>query len=74
MKIANIDREIPLNDLRNVNETFWKDVLMIILKVAENQDFLLSLEDTFLEKPQEGEGINLSTPPNPPNPPPRQPF
>ena len=28
--------------------------LLIILKVKENQDFTLSLEDTFLEKPQGG--------------------
>ena len=57
MNIAKINREIPLNDLRNVNEIFWKNVLMIILKVAENQDFPLSLEDIFLEKPQEGGSI-----------------
>ena len=29
---------------------------MIILKVTENQDFTLSLEDTFFEKPLEEEG------------------
>ena len=28
---------------------------MIILKVTKNQGFTLSLEDTFLEKPQEGQ-------------------
>ena len=28
--------------------------LMIISKVTKNQDFTLSLEDTFLEKPQGG--------------------
>ena len=57
MKIAKINREIPLNDLRNVNEIFWKNVLMIILKVAEKQDFPLSLEDIFLEKSLEGGSI-----------------
>ena len=29
-----------------------KMCLMIILKVTENQDFTLSLEDKFFEKPQ----------------------
>ena len=59
MKIVNIDREIFHN--------FWttsgilmkfsgKMCLMIILKVTENQDFTLSLEDTFFEKPLEEEG------------------
>ena len=33
---------------------------MIILKVAKNQRFTLSLEDTFFEKPQGG--INLNPP------------
>ena len=28
--------------------------LMIILKVAKNQGFILSLEDTFFKKPQDG--------------------
>ena len=28
--------------------------LKIILKVTRNQGFILSLEDTFFEKPQEG--------------------
>ena len=30
--------------------------LMITLKVTKNQDFTLSLEDTFFEKPQGGGG------------------
>ena len=38
-----------------------KMCLMIILKVTKNQGFILSLEDTFFEKPQ-GEGVNLTTP------------
>ena len=31
---------------------------MIILKVAKNQRFTLSLEDTFFEKPQGGINLN----------------
>ena len=34
---------------------------MIILKVTKDQDFALSLEDTFFEKPQ-GEGVKLKSP------------
>ena len=46
MKIANIDREILLKDLRNFNEIFRKDVTYNIIKSQKTQDF------TFLEKPQ----------------------
>ena len=41
--------------LESINEIFqerWKMGLMIKLKVTKNQDFTLSLEDKFLEKPQ----------------------
>ena len=66
MKIVNIDREILHN--------FWttwgismkfsgKMCLMIILKVAKNQVFILSLEDTIFEKPQWG---SVWLPPFPP--------
>ena len=41
-----------LNDFRNFNTIFRKNVLMIILKVRKKQDFTLSLEDRVLEKPQ----------------------
>ena len=59
MKLANIDRDI-LHDFW----TTWgismkfsgKMWLMIILKVTKNQGFTLSLEDTFLKKPQGGRG------------------
>ena len=37
------------------SENMW---LMTILKVTKNQGFTLSLEDTFLEKPQGGGGWN----------------
>ena len=58
MKIANIDREIL-----HIFWTSWgisvkfsgKMCLMIILKFTKNQGFTLTLEDTFLKKPQ-GEG------------------
>ena len=33
--------------------------LMIILKVTKNQGFILSLEDTFLKKPQ-GDRVKLT--------------
>ena len=33
---------------------------MVILKVAKNQGFTLSLEDTLLEKPQTGGGVELT--------------
>ena len=40
-----------------------KMCLMIILKVTKNQGFILSLEDTFFEKPQGGE-VKLTPPPS----------
>ena len=43
---------------------------MIILEVTKNRDSTLSLEDTFLEKPQ-GEMDQIQ---HPPLPPPTQPF
>ena len=48
MKIANTDREGLLNDLKNFNEIFRKDVTYD--NITKNQGFTLSLEDTFLEK------------------------
>ena len=33
---------------------------MVILKVAKNQGFTLSLEDTLLEKPQTGGGSQIN--------------
>ena len=36
---------------------------MIMLKVTKNQDFTLSSEDTFLEKPQGGRGFKLTPSP-----------
>ena len=61
MKIANIDREIL-----HILWTTWgismkfsgKMWLMIILKVTKNQGFIVSLEDTFFEKPHGG--VNLT--------------
>ena len=37
--------------------------LMIILKVTKNRGFTLSLEDTFVEKPQGGCQIDAPPPP-----------
>ena len=47
MKIANIDREILLNDLSNFNEIFRKDVNCDNIKSHKNQGFTLFLKDTF---------------------------
>ena len=55
MKIANIDKEILhklLNDLRNLNEIFRKDVSDDNIESHKKPGFHLSLEDTFFEKPQ----------------------
>ena len=35
---------------------------MIILTATKNQFFTLYLEDTFFEKPQEGDGVKLTFP------------
>ena len=52
MKIANIDKESILRATWGISMHFsWKMWLMIILKVAKNQGFTLSLENTYLEKP-----------------------
>ena len=40
--------------MRNFNEIFRKDVTYEILKITKNQGFTLSLENTFLKKPQRG--------------------
>ena len=54
MKIVNIDGE-NLHISWGISMKFSEKMrLLIILKVKENQDFTLSLEDTFLEKPQGG--------------------
>ena len=58
MKIDNINREIL-----HIFWTTWgismkfsgKMWLIIILKVTKEQSFILSLEDTFFEKPQGGQ-------------------
>ena len=52
MKIANISRRKSLyllNDLRNFNDVAYDNI-----KSKKKQDFTLSLENTYLEKPQEG--------------------
>ena len=48
-----------LNDMRSINKIFMKHVaydnmLLITLKFTKKQGFNLSLENTFLEKPQGG--------------------
>ena len=66
MKIGYIDRE-------NLH-IFWatwliklkfagKMWLSVILKVTKKKDFSLSLENTFLEKPQSMGEVKLSSPP-----------
>ena len=44
-----------LNDLKNFNEFFRKDVAENNVKCHKKQGFILFLENTFLEKPKEGE-------------------
>ena len=59
MKIANIDWEILHNfwTTRGISMNFSEKMcLMITLKVTKNQGFTLSLEDSFFEKLQGGEG------------------
>ena len=52
-----------LKDFRNFNEVFRKDVTYDNIKSHKKQGFALSLENTFLEKPQ-GEGQIDPPPPN----------
>ena len=68
MKIVHIEEEESsylqifiyfLNDMRSFNKIFMKHIaydnmLMITLKFTKKQDFNVSLENTFLEKPQGG--------------------
>ena len=64
MKIANIDKEIFHNfwTTSGISMKFsGKMWLMIILKVTKNQGLTLSLENTFLEKPQGGEGGQIDS-------------
>ena len=55
MQIANIEREILHNfsNLRNFNETFWKNVTYGNDKSHKKQEkcFTISFEDTFFKKP-----------------------
>ena len=45
-----------MNEFRDFNEIFWKDMTLIILKVTKKQGFTLTLEDKFLDNPQRGDG------------------
>ena len=57
MKIVNIREENPhlLNELRNFNEIFKKDVTYDNIKSHKKaQGFAIYLKNTFLEKTQEG--------------------
>ena len=49
-------------DLRNANEIFRKNVAYDNIKSHKKPGFPLSLENTFLEKPQGG-GVKLTPPP-----------
>ena len=55
MKIAN-NSSYLLNDLRSFNEIFRKDVAYANIIIHKKPGFTLSLEDTFLKKPQGGGG------------------
>ena len=48
--------------MRNFSETLKKDVTYDNLTVTKKQCFALCLEDTFLEKPQEGGDIDFPQP------------
>ena len=50
-----------MNEFRDFNEIFWKDVTLTILKVTKKQGFTLTLEDKFLDNPQRGDrrGIQI---------------
>ena len=64
MKITNIDREflyIFWTTWGNSMKFSGKMSFKIILKVTKKQGFILSLEDRFLEKPQEG-GAQIDPP------------
>ena len=66
MKIANIDRESLHNfwTTWGISMKFSGNLcLMIILEVTKNQGFIISLEDTFFEKPQGGRGVSNCPPP-----------
>ena len=58
MKIVNIQEENPylLNELRNFNKIFKKDVTYDNIKShkKKTQGFAIYLKKTFLEKPKEG--------------------
>ena len=43
-----------MNDSRNFNKIFRKDVNYNNIKMHKKQSFTLLLEDAFLESPQEG--------------------
>ena len=47
MEIANIVKEDLLNNLWNFNEIFRKDVAYDNIKSHKNQEFTISLADTF---------------------------
>ena len=44
-----------MSDRKNLNEIFGKDVTYDNIRSLKKQVFTLSLEDTFLEKPQGGQ-------------------
>ena len=55
-----------LNDLRNYNEMFRKDVTYDNIKsLKKKQGFTMSLKSTILEKPQGGGGGVKLNPPGP---------
>ena len=68
MKMANIDREsihifwTTWGISMKFSDKMW---LMIMLKVTKNQDFILSSEDIFLEKPQGGQRVQIDPLPHP---------
>ena len=65
IKIVNIDRQflhIFWTTSRNLMKFSGKMCFNIILKVTENKDFTLFLEETIFEKQQGGGGSNWPLP------------
>ena len=62
MKIFNIDGKISSNlltNLRSFNEIFMKNASNDNIKNKRKQDITMYLEDTFLEKPQQGTEVKM---------------
>ena len=57
-----------MNELKNLNEIFRKDVTYDNIQSHKKQGFTLFSEDIFLEKPQGGVKLTTPRPPSHPTP------